>query len=173
MGVVGAAVDSDVEAGEGVEEGIVVTGYQRGRSERGKYRNTTYYCGPVPSDKEYERLLAFRTRLRRFDQWSRAAAAEHGLTHSQHQLMLAVRGHVGEAGPTIGDVAESLLVKHHTASELVDRTQAQGLVERYRDREDNRRVRLRLTDRGNDVLRELTAVHLEELRRLAPLLGEL
>jgi len=133
----------------------------------------------VPSDKEYERLLAFRTRLRRFDQWSRAAAAEHGLTHSQHQLLLAVRGHAGQAGqagqagPTIGDVAEALLVKHHTASELVDRTQALGLVERYRDRDDNRRVRLRLTERGDAVLRELTAVHLEELRRLAPLLGDL
>jgi DNA-binding MarR family transcriptional regulator len=127
----------------------------------------------VPSDKEYERLLAVRTRLRRFDQWSRAAAAEHGLTHAQHQLLLAVRGQSGDTGPTIGDVAEALLVKHHTASELVDRTHALGLVERYRDRDDHRRVRLRLTDRGNEVLRELTAVHLEELRRLAPLLGEL
>jgi len=127
----------------------------------------------VPSDKEYERLLAFRTRLRRFDQWSRAAAAERGLTHAQHQLLVAVRGHSGDSGPTIGDVAEALLVKHHTASELVDRTQALGLVERYRDRDDNRRVRLRLTDRGSDVVRDLTAVHLEELRRLAPLLGEL
>lgn len=127
----------------------------------------------MPSDKEYERLLAFRTRLRRFDQWSRAAASEHGLTHAQHQLLLAIRGHSRETGPSIGEVAEALLVKHHTASELVDRTQAQGLVERYRDRDDHRRVRLRLTDRGNEVLRELTAVHLEELRRLAPLLGEL
>jgi DNA-binding MarR family transcriptional regulator len=127
----------------------------------------------VPSDKEYERLLAFRTRLRRFDQWSRDAAAQRGLTHAQHQLLLAVRGHSGNTGPTIGEVAEALLVKHHTASELVDRTQALGLVERYRDRDDNRRVRLRLTERGSEVVRDLTAVHLEELRRLAPLLGEL
>ncbi len=127
----------------------------------------------MPSDKDYERLLAFRTRLRRFDRWSRDAAAAHGLTHAQHQLLLAIRGHAGPHGPTVGDVAESLLVRHHTASELIDRAQALGLVRRDRDAEDHRRVNLRLTDRGQAVLRELTDVHLEELRRLAPLLGEL
>lgn len=127
----------------------------------------------MPSDKDYERLLEFRTRLRRFDQWSRAAASEHGLTHAQHQLLLAIRGHAGSDGPSIGDVADSLLVKHHTASELVDRTQALGLVQRVRDEQDQRRVKLVLTDRGLSVLRKLTDVHLEELRRLAPLLGEL
>lgn len=127
----------------------------------------------MPSDKDYEHLLAFRTRLRRFDMWSRTAAEDHGLTHAQHQLLLAIRGHHGPGGPTIGDVAEVLLVKHHTVSELVDRTQAIGLIERVRDEEDNRRVRLVLTEHGQDLLHQLTAAHLDELRRLAPLLGEL
>jgi DNA-binding MarR family transcriptional regulator len=123
----------------------------------------------MPTDDEYQRLLAFRTRLRRFDQWSREAAAEHGLTHAQHQLLLAVRGHQG-GDPTIGDVAEALLVKRHTASELVDRTAALGLVERERDEADHRRVLLRLTPAGQEVLRKLTDVHLAELRGLAPVL---
>ena len=127
----------------------------------------------MPSDKDYEHLLAFRTRLRRFDQWSRTAAEDHGLTHAQHQLLLAIRGFLGPQGPTIGDVAELLLVKHHTVSELVDRTQAIGLIERVRDTDDNRRVHLLLTQKGQEVLQQLTNKHLEELRRLAPLLGEL
>jgi DNA-binding MarR family transcriptional regulator len=127
----------------------------------------------VPTDQDYERLLAFRTSLRRFDQWSRDAAGDHGLTHAQHQLLLAIRGHRGAAGPTIGDVAGSLLVKHHTASELVDRTQVLGLIRRVRDGDDNRRVHLRLTRKGQNLLRKLTAVHLEELHRLTPVLGEL
>lgn len=127
----------------------------------------------MPSDKDYEHLLAFRTRLRRFDTWSRAAAEDHGVTHAQHQLLLAIRGYHGPEGPSIGDVAEALLVKHHTVSELVDRAQAIGLIERVRDEEDNRRVRLVLTQQGRDLLQQLTAKHLEELRRLAPLLGEL
>lgn len=127
----------------------------------------------MPTDKDYERLLAFRTRLRQFDQWSREAAAELGLTHAQHQLLLAIRGHRGADGPTIGDVAEALLVKQHTASGLVDRTQTLGLVIRVRDPDDHRRVHLRLTRKGKDVIKKLTAVHLEELRRLAPWLGRL
>jgi DNA-binding MarR family transcriptional regulator len=127
----------------------------------------------VPTDKEYERLLDFRIQLRRFDQWSRAAAEEQGLTHAQHQLLLAIRGHRGPDGPTIGDVAEALLVKHHTASELVTRAEDLGLVDRQRSAEDSRRVHLSLTDKGNDALQRLTAVHLEELRRLAPLLEAL
>lgn len=128
---------------------------------------------PVPTDEDYARLLAVRERLREFDQWSRTAAAEHDLTHAQHQLLLAIRGHVGEPGPTIGDVARSLMVKHHTATGLIDRTQALGLVERVRDERDSRRVLLKLTERGQQVLHALTAVHLEELRRLAPMLREL
>jgi DNA-binding MarR family transcriptional regulator len=124
----------------------------------------------VPRDDDYTALLRFRSRLRQFDQWSRAEAEAHGLTHAQHQLLLAVRGFEGHAaGPTIGDVAALLLVKHHTAGELVDRAQALGLVDRVRDSEDHRRVRLRLTERGDQVLRDLTAVHLEEVARLAEL----
>ncbi|MGZ4429206.1 MAG: MarR family winged helix-turn-helix transcriptional regulator [Nocardioidaceae bacterium] len=127
----------------------------------------------MPTDEDYERLLAFRNRLRRFDHWSRQAAADVGLTHAQHPLLLAIRGHQGEQGPTIRDVAEALLVKQHTASELVDRTQVLGLVSRVRDESDHRRVHLRLTRKGQDVLARLTAVHLEELRRLARVLGRL
>ena len=133
----------------------------------------TRYDEAVPTDHEYERLLAFRTRLREFDQWSRAAAEAQGLTHAQHQLRLAIRGHRSIQGPTIGDVAAALLVKHHTASELISRAQDLGLVERVRDGQDSRRVHLRLTDRGGDVLQQLTAVHLEEVRHLAGILGEI
>ncbi|MGN6780354.1 MAG: MarR family winged helix-turn-helix transcriptional regulator [Marmoricola sp.] len=125
----------------------------------------------MATDAQYHRLLQFRTRLRRFEQWSRAAAEAHGLTHAQHQLMLAVRGHDDPLGPTIGDVAEALLVKHHTATGLVDRAQQAGLVARLRGDDDSRRVHLQLTDKGEEVLRELTAVHVEELRRLGPLLA--
>lgn len=127
----------------------------------------------MPSDKDYERLLAFRTLLRQFDHWSTAAAEEHGLTHSQHQLLLAVRGHRNGDGPTIGDLAAYLLIKPHTASELAARVQAMGLVERTRDSGDSRVVRLRLTPEGQERLGRLTKVHLEELRRLGPLLGEI
>lgn len=121
----------------------------------------------MATDEHYRRLLAFRTQLRRFDHWSSAAAAEHGLTHAQHQLLLAVRGHDAEQGPTIGDVAAYLLVKHHTAGELADRVVELGLVERVRVDTDHRFVRLRLTSRGRHIVEELAETHVEELNRLA------
>ncbi|WP_091533375.1 MarR family winged helix-turn-helix transcriptional regulator [Microlunatus soli] len=122
----------------------------------------------MPTDQQYQRLLAFRTALRRFDQWSRTAAEEHGLTHTQHQLLLAIRGSRTAGGPTIGEIAEALIIRHHTATELVDRAQRLGLVDRIRNADDGRRVQLRLSADGRQVLDALTAVHLEELHRLGP-----
>lgn len=128
---------------------------------------------PALTDADYARLLTFRTQLRRFDQWSREQAASFGLTHTQHQLLLVVRGHGDERGPTIRQVAEHLLVRHHTAVELVDRAEELGLVARHGDPDDHRVVRLTLTTEGAQRVLALAALHLEELQRLAPALGAL
>lgn len=120
-------------------------------------------------NSDYARLLAVRTGLRRFEWWSAERAAEHGLTASQHQLLLAVRGHGEPQGPTIGQVADYLLIRHHSAVELVDRTVSAGLVVRSRDEIDHRVVRLRLSEQGAGTLASLTSAHLEELERLTPL----
>lgn len=122
------------------------------------------------TDEDYEKLLRFRTELRRFQQWSQERAQELGLTPAQHQLLLAVRGHPGPEDPTVGDVAGHLLVRHHTVVGLVDRTQALGLLDRRPDAVDHRVVRLRLTQTGMTTLHSLSQAHLEELSRLGPLL---
>jgi DNA-binding MarR family transcriptional regulator len=119
-------------------------------------------------DAAYAKLLALRTGLRRFEHWSQQQAASVGLTAAQHQLMLAIRGHDDERGPTIGEVADYLLLRHHSAVGLVDRAELAGLVERDRDTEDRRIVRLHLTAEGERQLERLSALHLEELERLAP-----
>jgi DNA-binding MarR family transcriptional regulator len=118
------------------------------------------------TDRDYERLLLFRTELRRFLRWSEDQAATVGLTAAQHQLLLAVRGHGGALAPTIGDVADSLLLQHHSATGLADRTVAAGWLRRTRDRDDQRVVRLALTAAGSRVLARLSALHLAELSRL-------
>jgi DNA-binding MarR family transcriptional regulator len=123
-----------------------------------------------PSASEYEALLAFRTALRRFNHWSESQAKEAGLTHMQHQLLLVIKGHRDERGPTIGEAADYLLLRHHSTVELVNRAQAAGLVERVRDADDARIVRLRLTDAGEERIAELTGLHISELQQLAPLL---
>jgi DNA-binding MarR family transcriptional regulator len=120
------------------------------------------------ADADYERLLEFRTGLRRFLRWSEEQAQAAGVSPAQHQLLLAIRGHSDSRGPTISDVAEYLLLRHHSAVELVDRAVTAGLVRRRQDRDDHRVVRLQLTARGAEKLRRLTAVTLEELARLSP-----
>ena len=122
---------------------------------------------------EYENLLAFRTSLRHFLHWSHSQARAVGLTPAQHQLMVAVKGHPDGKDPAVSDLAGYLLLRHHSAVELVGRAAAAGLVERQPDAEDRRITRVRLTADGEARLSRLTAAHLGELRTLAPVLDQL
>ncbi len=117
-------------------------------------------------DEDYRRLLDLRTGLRRFLHWSESQARLAGLTPAQHQLLLVVRGLESDPGPTIGDVADALVLRHHSAVELVQRAVAAGLLTRAPDRDDGRVVRLALSLDGRNALERLSALHLEELERL-------
>ena len=121
---------------------------------------------PGLDQHDYERLLAFRTGLRRFLSWSRQQAEAAGITPAQHQLLLAVRGHPDPRGPTVGEIAAYLMVRHHSAVELIDRAVAAGLVARRADSDDGRTVRIALTADGRERLERLAAAHLEELDRM-------
>lgn len=123
--------------------------------------------------EDYENLLAFRTSLRLFQHWSQTQARAAGLTPAQHQLLLAIKGHHGKHGPTIGDLAGYLLLRPHSTVELVDRAETAGLVERWGDDDDGRITRVRLTADGEKRLSQLAAAHLDELQRLAPILDQL
>jgi DNA-binding MarR family transcriptional regulator len=121
---------------------------------------------------DYAHLLRFRSGLRAFLHWSEEQAAQQGLTGPQHQLLLAVKGHFAVEGtaPSIGEVADYLMLRHHSTVELINRTVAKGLVLRTPDAGDRRLVRLALTEKGEAVLAALSHSHEEELRRLAALL---
>ncbi|HZC53549.1 MAG TPA: MarR family transcriptional regulator [Mycobacterium sp.] len=122
---------------------------------------------------EYARLLTVRTALRRFERWSAEQAAAHGVTASQHQLLLAVRGHPEPQGPTISQVADYLLIRNHSAVELAGRTERAGLIHRVRDDADHRVVRLQLSGAGSQLLAALSRSHLDELASLTPLFESL
>src|SRR5579875_2168895 len=118
-------------------------------------------------DSDYQRLLGLRTNLRQFLRWSEQQAEAVGLKPSHHQLLLAIRGHDDPRGPTIGEVADYLLLRHHSAVELTQRVGALGLIRRVDDPDDGRVVRLRLTEKGTNALERLASLHLDELSRLA------
>ena len=125
------------------------------------------------TQQDFEALLEFRVTLRRFQRWSEDQAQAEGLTHVQHQLLVAIKGHPGNKPPTIGDLAGYLLLRPHSMVELVDRTEAAGLVKRAPDRGDGRVVRVRLTRAGDRILQQLTSAHLDRLHELATVLNHL
>ncbi|HVR05686.1 MAG TPA: MarR family transcriptional regulator [Solirubrobacteraceae bacterium] len=126
--------------------------------------------GRALRDVDYRRLLAFCSELRDFLRWSEQAAQEAGLTPSLHQLLLVVRGHPAAPGPTVGDAARELHIRHHSAVELTKRAEQAGLLERTRNEADHRQVHLRLTDRGRAQLETLTRAHLPRIGALAEVL---
>src|SRR6201996_147306 len=128
---------------------------------------------PRLTRQDFERLLEFRVTLRRFHRWSEDQAQAEGLTHVQHQLLVAIKGHRGGRPPAVGDLAGYLLLRPHSTVELVDRAAAAGLVERTRDGADGRVVRVRLTGEGDRVVQKLTRAHLVRLHELATVLDEL
>jgi len=117
---------------------------------------------------DFEHLLRLRTGLRRFLRWSEQQAQATGLTSAQHQLLLAIRGHAGPAAPTIGEIADYLVLRHHSASELIDRAEIAGLVARRPDPVNGTQVRVSLTETGRVKLDRLSEAHLAELAHLAP-----
>ena len=128
---------------------------------------------PRLTQRDFERLLEFRVALRRFQRWSEDQAQAAGLTHVQHQLLVAIKGHAGDKPPTVGDLAGYLLLRPHSTVELVDRAEAAGLVERAPDNDDGRVVRVSLTREGERVVQQLTQAHLDRLHELAVVLDEL
>ncbi len=124
------------------------------------------------TQRDFERLLEFRVSLRRFQRWSEDRARAAGLTDVQHQLLVAIKGHPGGVPPTVGDLAGYLLLRPHSAVELVDRAEGAGLVQRTKDAADGRLVRVSLTPEGDQILQKLSRAHLERLYELAAVLDE-
>ncbi len=124
-------------------------------------------------EADYKALAQFRYQLRTFLAFSEAAAQRAGLTPQQHQALLALKGFAGPDAASVGDVAKFLLIRHHTAVELMDRMAKLKLVSRGTDPQDARKVRLRLTAKGEQKLQALSKIHLEELRAASPALGKI
>ena len=122
---------------------------------------------------DYRTLAEFRYLLRCFATFSEGAARDAGLTAQQHQALLAIKGFPGRERIAVGELAERLQLRHHSAVGLVDRLAARGLLRRRLDRGDRRRVMVELTGAGQALLARLTRAHRDELQRLAPLLRAL
>ena len=122
------------------------------------------------STQQFAAIASFRYELRRFLAFSEEAAAEVGLPAQQHQALLALMGNGG--APSIGLLAEQLLIAPHTAAELVARMAEAGLVEKAPSAQDRRRVELTITPKARALMHRLTEAHVRELDALEPALAK-
>jgi DNA-binding MarR family transcriptional regulator len=122
---------------------------------------------------DYETIARFRYELRRFLAFSEIEANRAGLSAQQYQALMAIRGLSIRKPMSIGDLASYMLIRHHTAVELVDRMVRLKIVSRSTDPSDRRRVLLELTGEGERRLRRLYRIHVHELRSLGPTLTKM
>jgi MarR family transcriptional regulator, organic hydroperoxide resistance regulator len=85
------------------------------------------------------------------------------LTYNQYKTLLTVADR-GEG--TLGDLARDLDVTMSSASQMVERLVGQGLIDRRQDADNRRQVRIRLTERGEELISELRQGILAEYRKL-------
>src|SRR6266849_5091322 len=119
---------------------------------------------------DYRALAEFRYQLRLYLSLSDQTARSAGLHPGQYRLLLIVKGLPEGIEPTIGNLAERLGLRHHSTVELVDRLEKRGLI--YRERSDRHRsfVFVRITPKGEAVLRKLVQSRKIELQKAGPLL---
>jgi DNA-binding MarR family transcriptional regulator len=109
-------------------------------------------------------LANFRLTLRKFLAFSEAAAAEIGLTMQWYQALLVIKTHQQGEHISVGELAEQLMTRDHSAAELVSRLVQAKLVKRRVDPLDRRRSLIIMTAAGNRCLDRLALAHLQKLR---------
>lgn len=88
-----------------------------------------------------------------------------------YQALLVIKTHQG--GPiSVGELAEQLMIRDHSAAELVTRLVQAKLVRRKTDPTDRRRSLVLITATGERRLGELAAVHLEKMRETKSMFGD-
>ncbi len=120
----------------------------------------------------YQQLAQFRHHIREFLQFSEQAARSHGIEPQQHQLLLALKGLPENARSTVRFLSERLCLRHHSTVELINRLVEHGAIARRHSEEDRREVLIELTPQGEQILRQLSLLHWQELQTTGPALLE-
>ena len=117
----------------------------------------------------YASAARFRTALRQFLRESETASRNAGVTPRQYLLLLQIAA--SEDGTaTVTDLVERLVLTQSTVTELVQRAEQAGLVERRPAPHDARVVHLSLSPNGQRCLDAVFASLKGERLRLQQLL---
>jgi DNA-binding MarR family transcriptional regulator len=102
----------------------------------------------------YAAAAQFRAALRVFLRRSEDVARASGITPRQHLLLLQIAGSDGET-TTVSQLVEKLALTQSAVTELVQRAEQAGLVDRAVSPADGRVVHLSLTDEGASKLAQV------------------
>lgn len=64
---------------------------------------------------------------------------------------------------TMGELCDHLYLACSTATDLIDRMERNGLIERQRDQNDRRVIRLKITERGHEIIEKVIEARYEYL----------
>lgn len=116
----------------------------------------------------YEMMAELRYALRKFMRFSERAARQAGCSPQKYQALLAIKGFPGREQITIGELAEKLQTRHHSAVGLVNRLVKENYARRVPGEKDRRQVFIALTEKGEALLERLARIHREQWREMAP-----
>lgn len=100
------------------------------------------------------------------DKTVKATAAGHGLDTGEFDVLTTLQRSGPPYALTAGTFLKASMVSSGTITNRIDKMEAKGLVERVRDGEDRRTVKIRLTERGHEVTRAVFSDHLANYARL-------
>lgn len=120
----------------------------------------------ILSKSDIETRSAFRHQLRQFERSGEDVARKFGITFPQYLVLLHVKGMPGRAWALIGELAQKMLLEHHSVVGLVSRCEAAGLVKRKRSAEDGRQVEVHLTAKGDRTVNAIAGAQSNEMRAL-------
>ncbi|WP_306324495.1 MarR family winged helix-turn-helix transcriptional regulator [Streptomyces venezuelae] len=100
------------------------------------------------------------------DKSAKASAAAHGVEHGEFDVLTTLQRSGPPYALTAGAFLKASMVTSGAITNRIDRMEAKGLVERVRDTEDRRTIKIRLTEHGHEVTRAAFADHLANYARL-------
>lgn len=110
---------------------------------------------------EIEEELRYISRIIR--QKGREILVHFHITPPQFEALFLLREH---GNLTIGELSNKMFLAYSTTTDLVDRMERNGLVERIRDTVDRRVVRLRIRERGVQMIEEVLKARRAYLRQV-------
>lgn len=104
-------------------------------------------------------IAEFRTALRAFQHRSERAARSCGLTPQRYLLLLLIKGAPDDSETlTMGELADRLKLSANSVTELANRAEDAGLVEREYSETDGRLTYLRVSAEGERRLQKALAL---------------